>query len=244
MGSRSSALNRLNIRQWFDIASLKDTSYRSDLQLEGLQQSAKHTRSIIRSEIETYGIPSGNICLGGLSQGYAMSVTVLLSLEYPLGGFVGMSGWLPFRKELDELMQEGNKRRSAGGVNASGVKKDSGGGDAVVFREPGETDDHNHNKDQNDPLLQSVSYMRNILSLDDVDPLTLSRDRTCLRTPVFLAHGVLDPKILLRVGNEAANTLKSIGLDVIWKSYPNLDHWYEIPEEIDDIVYFLRVNMG
>ena len=86
--------------------------------------------------------------------------------------------------------------------------------------------------------------MRNILSLDNVDPLPLNRDRTCLHTPIFLAHGELDQKIIPKVGQEAANTLKSIGLDVIWKTYPNLDHWYEIPDEINDIIYFLQVNLG
>ena len=113
-GNRSAALERLKIRQWFNIASLKDTSYRSDLQLDGLQQSAKLIRSIIRSEIETHAIPPGNICLGGLSQGYAMSITILLGLEFPLGGFVGMSGWLPFRKEVDALVKE-NKNCTSGG---------------------------------------------------------------------------------------------------------------------------------
>lgn len=248
LGHRSAALKRLRACQWFHVAALKNTSYRSDLQLDGMQQSAKQIRSIIHLEIVTYGIPPRNICLGGLSQGYAMSVAVLLSLEYPLGGFVGMSGWLPFRKEADDLIKEGRNRSrgtSGSSVDAGGSKADN----VIVFREADENEGKGGpNQAQDDPLLQTVSYMRSILSLDDdddnVNPLPLSRDRTCRGTPVFLAHGVLDPKILVTVGEKAANTLKSIGLDVIWKTYANLGHWYEIPQEIDDIIYFLRVKMG
>ena len=33
-----------------------------------------------------------------------MALSVLLTLEVPLGGFVGISGWLPFRDDIDEMI--------------------------------------------------------------------------------------------------------------------------------------------
>lgn len=52
---------------------------------------------------------TGKVVLGGFSQGCAMGVMLLLSgeleragvnLEQDIGGFVGLSGWLPFRRQL------------------------------------------------------------------------------------------------------------------------------------------------
>jgi predicted esterase len=54
-----------------------------------------------------------------------------------------------------------------------------------------------------------------------------------------LGHGKTDEKVPWALGNEAAATLKRLGMDVEWKDY-DIGHWYLVPDEIDDIVTFLN----
>jgi len=65
-------------------------------------------------------------------------------------------------------------------------------------------------------------------------------DHMCLSTPIFLGHGKLDEKVNVKLGEEAASVFSSMGMQVSWKSYPDLGHWYKVPEEIDDIVQFIH----
>lgn len=71
-----------------------------------------------------------------------------------------------------------------------------------------------------------------------------SNEQTCLMMPLFLGHGENDEKIKYSLGEEAAQTLSSLGMQVTWKGYPGLGHWYKIPEEIDDILEFLQTKVG
>jgi len=91
----------------FDNFSLEDLDQRQDLQYEGLYESAVFVYGLIKNEAKAVGI--GNVTIGGLSQGCAMAFHILMSFDVEghgrLGGFVGMSGWLPFHKQLDRLSQ-------------------------------------------------------------------------------------------------------------------------------------------
>ncbi|KAF2454108.1 Alpha/Beta hydrolase protein [Lineolata rhizophorae] len=190
------------VNQWFNLASLENPVECTDLQIDGLGESARHVRSILSQEMEV--VPPQNIILGGLSQGCAMAVFILLSLEFPIGGFVGMSGWLPFEKDLGEIVRLGGAK-------------------------DGETETGH-----------AVGLARDVLSIEENNVTSLTHDHTCLETPTFLGHGEKDEKIKCKFREGAAKTLASLGLDVVWKSYAELGHWYGIPDEIDDILGFLR----
>jgi predicted esterase len=217
---RSSAFNRATLKTWFDIACLQDPAKRTDLQVHGLAESADHVRSILSQEMAT--IPPQNLVLGGLSQGCAMAFFVLLSLEFPIRGFVGMSGWLPFCKDISEIVNYNSP---------SGEMED----DVFFFGEGRDIRDE-------DPFIQTVNFVRDILCMDEIDVSKTSHDHTCFRTPVFLGHGEKDEKVNCRLGEEAAHFLTSLGMDIAWKCYPELGYWYKIPDEIDDILGFLRVK--
>ncbi|KFY32816.1 hypothetical protein V495_08705 [Pseudogymnoascus sp. VKM F-4514 (FW-929)] len=206
---RSSAFRRAVINQWFDIASVEDPSHRRDTQVQGLVESAEHVRGIIANELEA--IPRENIVLGGLSQGCAMSLAILLSLEFPLGGYFGMSGWLPFRDDIVDVIPP------------------------VEEENPFAADETE--RGAMEPPLMAVSLMRDILS---VDAVALIKEKTSLTTPVLLCHGEDDEKVKCRLGKEAAQSLSSLGMDVTWKCYSGLGHWYKIPDEMDDIFEFLE----
>lgn len=179
------------------------------MQLQGLADSAKYIQSILNRELDT--IPSKNIILGGLSQGCAMALPVLLSLKFPLGGFVGMSGWLPFRNDIDEI-----------------ILPQGSAGDAAPFL----FDGVDESADQ-DPSAAAINFARDILLMDPLNILILSHEQTCLTTPVFLGHGENDEKVRCKLGEEAAQTLTSLGMQVTWKSYPGLGHWYNINEPLE-----------
>lgn len=220
---RSSAFHRAKLNQWFDIASLDDPSHRRDVQLQGLAESALEIRGILNRELVT--IPNSNIIFGGLSQGCAMSLSILLTLEFPLGGFVGMSGWLPFRRDIYDI------------INSNKTPDDEGVEDIFSFGGSEE-------EEVLDPSVAAINFVRDLLCIDALDISTLKNAQMSLTTPVFLAHGEDDEKIKVTLGQEAAQTLSSIGIQTTWKSYPGLGHWYKIPEEIDDILEFLQLRLA
>ena len=211
---RSSALRRILITQWFNIASLDDLSYQRESQVEGLSDSAVHLFDILEKEIEAVG--PGNVILGGISHGCAMSLSLLLCLEYPLGGFIGISGWLPFQKDLEELMQERDE-----------VSDD-------IFESTEEPVEQS-------PILRVIGFIRELLAVDIND---ISLTNTSLSTPVFVGHGEVDEKVKYILGQDISRTLKLLGMNVTWKLYPGQGHWYKIPEEIDDIILFLQNDVG
>jgi predicted esterase len=99
---RSTAFNRSLITQWFDIAKLSDSEYKKQTQIEGLVDSADFLYDIIKHEIAT--ISAKNIILGGISHGCAMSASLLIALDYSLGAYIGLCGWLPFQMDLRDVM--------------------------------------------------------------------------------------------------------------------------------------------
>ena len=215
---RSSAFSRAKLTQWFDIASLDDPSYRSHTQTQGLEESYVEILGIIKQEMEK--VPCKNIVLGGLSQGCAMGLVCLLSINFPIGGFIGMSGWLPFQDDIDYLL------------NVSGddtAEDDPFGSDSAE-------------EEALDLEVKVLNYIRVLLSIDNPKPL--SRKDSALATPVFLGHGDADEKVHPSLGEQAYQTMKDIGFQADWKRYEGQGHWYKIPEEIDDIVGFIQTKVG
>lgn len=219
---RSSAFKRATINQWFDIASLDDPSKRRELQIDGLTQSAEHIWSILKQEADT--VSPQNIVLGGLSQGCAMALFVLLSLDYSIGCFIGLSGWLPFCNDIMEL------------VSYDGPSSENEEDEVPVFGEDCDDD----GRDESPPI-QAINLVRDILSMGKIDTKhsTRSRENLSLATPVFLGHGSEDLKIKCTLGEDAVDALKTLGMDVMWRCYLDLGHWYKVPDEIDDIVDYL-----
>lgn len=87
--------------EWFDIQSLTDPSRRPELQLQGLRESVAYVHRLVKEEARN--VDAKRIVLGGISQGSAMGWHALLSSSVLLGGFFGLSTWLPFCAELDAI---------------------------------------------------------------------------------------------------------------------------------------------
>ena len=221
---RAVAYNRAVINQWFDnypVEGLGDLSEPQDLQVEGLGESGVFVRQIILEEAKAVTLE--NVIVGGLSQGCAMALHVLLSFESDvvedgaLGGFVGMSGWLPFQKSLAAIIRP--------------THDDAGADDPF---ERGETHDNQS---------VGVRIMNFVRENMDLPPITTDLP-ACLQTPVFLGHGEDDEKVPAKFGRQAASTLEGMGMDITWRGYAKFGHWYKVPDELDDIANFLQYKVG
>ncbi|CAI6341207.1 unnamed protein product [Periconia digitata] len=221
---RVTALKRSRVPAWFDMYSLGDRLYREDVQIEGLVESSEYIRVLIERELRGSLQPK-DIILGGISNGCALGLTTLLSLAYPIGAFVGLCARLPFRGDIEDVIR-----------HADAVINGQGDGE-VTF---GEEDDAVASE-LKDPAIEVLTLVRDLVSIDaKVGEESISIAKSALTTPVFLGHGEQDNVVPCFLGKDAAQTLTSLNVDVTWKLYPDLGHWYKIPDEIDDILAFLR----
>ncbi|KLJ06197.1 hypothetical protein EMPG_10378 [Blastomyces silverae] len=241
---RSIIFKKLPINQWFDNYSLEDPRQRSELQIDGLCQTGAFLRELIEREAKEFAGQGDDgyrrIILGGLSQGCAAGIfTFLAGLfgEYDgsgaelserklVGGFVGMSGWLPLNGQLEEIFQF-----------PSGNDSDQD----PFARSPQETDEGSDNEDNDCAELQAINHIRDIL---DLPALPAPGAQHC-QSPVFLGHGSMDEKVPVKLGRSMVDFLRNrLDVDVTWKVYEGFGHWYKVPDEIDDIVKFLKEKVG
>jgi phospholipase/carboxylesterase len=62
------------------------------------------------------------------------------------------------------------------------------------------------------------------------------------KTPVFMAHGTMDPVVILKRGEDSRDALAAMGHPVQWHTYP-MQHSVH-PHEIADIANFLKQVLG
>ncbi|KPM35902.1 hypothetical protein AK830_g10679 [Neonectria ditissima] len=210
---RSSAFGRSMLTQWFDIARLADPSYRKERQLDGLAESAAEILEIIAIELQK--VPAQNLIIGGLSQGCAMSLAILLSLEHSIGGYIGISGYLTYQSDLESAVNDEDDSDNP-------------------FADP--------NSIVEASAVKAQRVERDLLGLALLDHR--SQEKTAFQTPVFLGHGQADDKVPYALGEWAAQLMRDAGYQVDWKCYENQGHWYKIPDEIDDICNFIAFKVG
>ncbi|RVD82470.1 uncharacterized protein DFL_006896 [Arthrobotrys flagrans] len=98
---RFSTIFQQEVTEWFDIYSLSDPSERGELQIEGLREAVLFLRDLLDKEIVMLK-DSKRVILGGISQGEATALVLLLTRDYSLGGFMGFSGWMPFARRVQD----------------------------------------------------------------------------------------------------------------------------------------------
>lgn len=220
---RSSAFKRSRLTQWFDIASLDDPAYKRHTQVQGLEESLGEILDLIDQEKSK--IPARNILLGGLSQGMAMSVVCLLAMNFPLGGFVGLSGWMPYRQDIFYIL----------------INKDENDDDDNPFGDDAVDDTTNGEQSEQAPVIKVTEFLHDLLSVSNARGSGTSA--TAIKTPIFLGHGAADEKIVPSLGEDARDTLQSIGFAVDWHLYEHQGHWNSVPAEIDDLSNFMEKAM-
>lgn len=222
---RATLYKRSVINQWFDCWEIAAQGEREELQVDGLRESTGYIHGVIREEARVLG-GTENIILGGLSQGCAASVVALLLWdgEGALGGFVGMCGRLPFRRQLEDVVR--------------GVYGDGDEVDGEDFNPFADEDDEDEDDGAHTGVKGAVAYLREELDIPPDIPTKLSFQQT----PIFLGHGSLDEKVPVTLGEEMATCLDSMGAEVVWRKYDDLGHWYS-PAMLGDFVSFAREHM-
>lgn len=148
--------------------------------------------------------------LGGLSQGCATGLHVLMSFqsnhERCLCGFFGMSGWLPFSKQLAAI-SEG---------------KDPESTDIAEHTDQNPFDDEKPNENAIASLAaRAIHFVR-----QDVLDFPDTREKyDTVTVPIFLGHGELEEKVSVDLGKNAADTMTKSGWVVTWRSYSGLAHF-------------------
>lgn len=222
---RSTMLRGVKISQWFDIQSIHEPDQQQELQHEGLHDSAAFVHEIIQQEATIVGME--NVILGGLSQGCAAGLHVMLSLRCKTGehlcGFFGMSGWLPFATQLDGI----SKGRNPGPLDTPGLPQEV---DNSPFSQ-----EISHNDTVTSISSEATKFVRHeVMNFPDTNPEIHTSS-----VPVFLGHGDLDEKVPVDLGARASTIMAKLGWKVTWRSYTGLGHWYS-PEELEDIATFVE----
>ncbi|KJZ75721.1 hypothetical protein HIM_04878 [Hirsutella minnesotensis 3608] len=249
------AIGQLKTTLWFDVARFEEPRYRQELQRRGLCSSARQLINLVNWEAGF--VPAQNIVIGGLGQGMAVSLTVIMVMACKLGGVIGLSGFLPFQFELlmniteDSSTDDSDDSSNDGGqgaCNSPNANEDTATATTVTSNNNNNTGGNNGNSDEtpdlgcNTPIVQAQIHERLLLGIRSDEPP--SRDQTSLGTPIFLGHGKADAMIAWRHGELAFEAMRTVEYEVVWKHYDGLGHGYDVPREIDDIVDFLNTKVG
>ena len=74
------------------------------------------------------------------------------------------------------------------------------------------------------------------------DRFVAERNSANAHTPIFMAHGTMDPVVVLQRGEESRDALAALGHPVQWHTY-SMQHSLH-PREIADISFFLAQVFG
>lgn len=81
----------------------------------------------------------------------------------------------------------------------------------------------------------AIGYVRDLLELEDANP---DLTKPWSGVSLWLGHGMEDQKVKLKWGEEMRDVLGDLTIDVSWKTYPGLGHWW-CEDEILDFAAFL-----
>ncbi|XXH00885.1 hypothetical protein Hte_007236 [Hypoxylon texense] len=79
--------------QWFDMWSVEQPNAKPELQTDGLKQSIQLVLDVVEQEEAL--VPSKNIFLGGISQGFATVYAAYNLSDKTYAGLVGLCSWAP-----------------------------------------------------------------------------------------------------------------------------------------------------
>lgn len=204
------------MHSWFDVRSLSDPEFEQETQVLGLRRHVPLLVKLVESEVELLGGQSERLVFGGISQGMATAFWTLVHLAgrfSTIGGFVGLSGWMPFVTQFQQML------------------------DAAGSREA------NDKSPQSLPLLLASQEARKLTGIPSDLELNRRDLSVFTPIPVFLAHGTDDAEVDVELGRTARKLLSRLSTVVTWREYRGAEqdgHWIKEPEELDDIVQFLN----
>ncbi|POR37350.1 Uncharacterized protein TPAR_02435 [Tolypocladium paradoxum] len=223
---RATKFRRSVIHQWYDGTGDWEPEARGNM-----RASVEYVHGMVRAEMGLVGGDARRIVLAGISQGCAMALVSMLLWEGdPLGGVVGMCGFMPLSSSLMETLGGDSKKDT--GEEADVVFEAEAGVDDVF--DTADTDD-----DSRSPLQRAIDELREEVELPGASSLSTFSFHS---TPVFLGHGTEDDKVEYEHGYQAAALLEKMGVGVDFCAYQGLGHWYS-PEMLEHIISFLASKL-
>ncbi|TWU75039.1 hypothetical protein ED733_006388 [Metarhizium rileyi] len=214
--SRATKYRRTLMHQWYDGTGDWEPEARG-----GMQPSVEHIHDLIRSETELVGNNSKRIVLAGFSQGGAMALmSGLIWQGDPLGAMVDLCGFMPLVSHLLGVLEHGLSTDENDDVEFAD--------DVDVFERSQSSDARTMDQKVLDELREEAELPR----------IHQSSDFRFRPTPVFIGHGNADREVVVQQSSQAALLLRKLGLDVDFRSYEGLGHWYSAGM-LKDMVQFL-----
>ncbi|KAL4783761.1 Alpha/Beta hydrolase protein [Aspergillus varians] len=251
--AKEQGLFGLRMPQWFACGGVLRSIEGCEEQEEGLKEDGNYIRALIADEarrLDDLNLPTQNrgydrIILGGLGQGCAASIIVALGLHQTLGGFVGMSGWLPFELDLEYELDDELKQRAAKKVGINEKLKEKEG-----MKKPSNENDTAPNH------IRAIDLICDIIDVEQVDKdpglapnsgmagFKWEPHAPQLDTPVFLGHAHAEDQADIARGRKMRTLLEALRMRIVWREYSQLGHSSNVPGEIDDIVNFLELEVA
>ncbi|CAK94547.1 unnamed protein product (macronuclear) [Paramecium tetraurelia] len=102
----------MKFSSWFDIKVLKTNAnveqfiqnFQDTVSMEEIQDSKKIVTNYLDQEVKL--VSSKNVFIGGFSQGCCMALETAFSYPQPLGGIVGLSGYLFPTTQINDVQKE------------------------------------------------------------------------------------------------------------------------------------------
>lgn len=113
---------------WFEAQSLTDTTLGQDLQVAGIVDSCDRVQELMEEEIKLLHGKKGSLVLGGISQGGAIALFMLLcrGVDSRVGAFFAASTWLPFAANIERVLSiEGHEEAAVPGDGAAPTEYDT-----------------------------------------------------------------------------------------------------------------------
>ncbi|RHZ56638.1 hypothetical protein CDV55_101849 [Aspergillus turcosus] len=189
---------------------------------EELEACVEYILQIVEEEVGRLAGDSRRVVLGGFGQGMAVAVATLIAARRRLGGFVGVSGWVPvpLAGRIEGL---GGRGRLAEDEARMGVSEG-------LSEEDGVEVDAEAEKVGLSSALQDGSA------------------GSVFETPVLLTYVEDDPYVDIRTGLMAYETLSRLGfVKVVWDPRPGPqqgENWLLDSSQVDTIVDFLAEVFG
>lgn len=224
-----------NLPEWFELPESAD--YPNQQPIPGLQDSVSYILRIVDEEVRRLQGNADRVFIGGVGQGMAVGLVALICAQRKLGGFVGVTGWIPFAGTLNSLLEKGETDQAGGFLRSITFGQQQqqlpASGQQLSLLPP---------PPQPQPQPQSPASLE-VSSREAIPGPLHVQD-----TPVFLSHDEDNQLVDIGLGKTAHDTLQRLGFsELSWKTYPGGVHdshgyrrqWLKEPTQLDDIVQFL-----
>lgn len=213
------------ISQWFDVWDIQEPEKREELMIPGLQESIEQIVDLIMEEAKL--VPLERIILGGISQGCATALYMLLYSGLQIGGFIGISSWLPFEQRIDAVRVKSSK-------DDDGISRHI----QQILKMPRERAESLQSR-----IRALAGKPAHGTGTDEQDTGLMSA-QLASKPIVFLSHSRDDETVPFSMGQTLHEKMQEMGFHVVWREYRDGGHWIHSERGVDDVAAFLCDNLG